>query len=980
MIGQAGFLISLGVGLGAALYQAYQYIADNVDAEKKPDQHSVLPRGTSSVVRANESNRNPSHHLNIKAEPVVRSVGREPTRERNDLLSINKQPFSANAVSISTKSGVSYVPVAASKQQNAANTYQGSYYSSSVDAHLVSGAFVNQRLHNSSSSNRTSSPVPYRKDRSAIHEENNNQRPQVGTESPFSETTHSPIKRVTPTPAFDPFGSFEDTLSTARSSAQLSSAKRDQDFTKTVLSWTLADLSKPLSLEHNQPLPIRYSSARKYYSGFLPLILEEARASLQSELESKNLKTVDLRFIAFQNSRNRKSDDPWVLSFEISGRAEPAYMLPYDVFILEPIGSSARLMSIAMYSKDNNRMLLKTVPTSNTHLPFREKDEWKATALGSVLTHSRMYQLCMDEPEISLLEQIYQGQLVDKLKNDRQPILSNSRLNILQGEVIQKFIGLAEGVQIVQGPPGTGKTTLIVTLLKHLTHEGKTLVCAPSNKAVQVLAKRFVQEHPKVPVVLLGNKERISEKELELNDIFIDTWVALKIKSLLDMKQRLANANRETHSNTRHEIQAVERDYYRLLEKMSQFQLNYLAQTQKDAGKRSEITAEALLDSLDHLALYFEKNNGTLDKKLLNNANIIFATLGTTGRRLFSGDLKGPINALIVDEAGQSLEAETLIPFRLNPRKCMLIGDTKQLPPTVLSQKALALNFARSLMWRLLEDCQQPHQILGIQYRMDPSISEWPSRKYYENNLLNDRSVLNRGYALSFLGPYAFINVWGQEALREASYSNPQEAVFAEKIIRFLSQRHRVNVETQVGVITFYSGQVEVFRQKKIKAQTVDGFQGDEKDVIIISFVRSNARGNIGFVQDFRRLNVALTRAKHALIMLGNARTLESSDKDVSILINNAKERGCFFDENDVNRRLGPEKKQYRVVEAKQHQKAEKSDASTTKPMLTDYHRKRHQKQNRAVVLDEALNSEALEPKKVGRNRHQYKPKSALLA
>jgi len=306
-----------------------------------------------------------------------------------------------------------------------------------------------------------------------------------------------------------------------------------------------------------------------------------------------------------------------------------------------------------------------------------------------------------------------------------------------------------------------------------------------------------------------------------------------------------------------------------------------------------------------------------LEMKLLNNSKIIFATLSVSGRKMLKE--MSPIEALVVDEAGQALEAETLIPFVCQPKKCLLIGDTKQLPATVISPKATELKFDRSMMYRLIEDCNQPYKMLTVQYRMHPEIRYWPSNQYYQGKLTDSeaitqgRQVVGISTAPLFIAPYAFINVMGREESSHYSFKNKNEADSIMGLLQFLKNKLQLNIAKQAGIITFYKAQVELINEKAsrvfpgIKVSTVDSFQGDENDVIIISCVRSNLQGNIGFVNDFRRLNVALTRAKHSLIVIGNAETLEKRERDLSLLVRDARQRKRLFDYQEIEKQLAPE-------------------------------------------------------------------------
>jgi len=314
------------------------------------------------------------------------------------------------------------------------------------------------------------------------------------------------------------------------------------------------------------------------------------------------------------------------------------------------------------------------------------------------------------------------------------------------------------------------------------------------------------------------------------------------------------------------------------------------------------------------LSLQKKRSEKGLETLILNNATIIFATLSVTGRK--SMRKMYAVHTLIVDEAAQSVEAETLIPLvYYKPSNILLVGDTKQLPASVNSTLSVQKHFDWSMMWRLIEECKQPYNILEVQYRMDPAIRQWPSFKYYGDRLIDDQSINDRenfvtGHAHSkpILGPFSVIDIKSKEKEVGTSRSNQIEADAVVTLLNYLHTKLKIDLAKQVGVITFYAEQAALLEKKiklypklrKARISTVDGFQGDEKDIIIISCVRANYHGNIGFLKDFRRLNVAITRAKHALIIIGNVRNILKKSSDIAELFLNAKKRSLVYGRADL--------------------------------------------------------------------------------
>jgi hypothetical protein len=494
-------------------------------------------------------------------------------------------------------------------------------------------------------------------------------------------------------------------------------------------------------------------------------------------------------------------------------------------------------------------------------------------------------------------------------------------------------------------------------------------VSAPSNKAVQLLAERFLKLHPDIPVILIGVEEKLPENST-LNDIFIHTWKKQIIKMieklfklahslqkpLVDLEKTESVLETKTEEKTEHNnkkvltyqkaseikkaVGSLKHHFNLLIKRLNFFKLGFskefveaqdlfltalnqygaLLPEQPEKSGSFEPSRQWLLQQREYLALLFrllsglqlklqQQSDEAIELALMNASMMIFATLSVTGRRTFKDKNLRPVDILMIDEAGQSVEAETLIALQTQPKKCLLVGDTKQLPATVISKLSEQLKFDRSLLWRLIEDCEQNYSLLNEQYRMRSEISHWPSQKYYASQLKNAPNTLAVSHTLEalknappFFGSYAFIDVEGKEK-NEKGYSlfNTAEANAIFNIVNYLDKNYHINIVKQVGIITFYKAQAENLSEKlrkhypNINIQTVDGFQGGESDIIIISFVRANEREKIGFLSDFRRLNVALTRAKYMLLMVGHRKTLENSGHDVAELIQDAVKRDKVF-------------------------------------------------------------------------------------
>ncbi|KAH1214546.1 putative ATP-dependent helicase C29A10.10c [Glycine max] len=307
-----------------------------------------------------------------------------------------------------------------------------------------------------------------------------------------------------------------------------------------------------------------------------------------------------------------------------------------------------------------------------------------------------------------------------------------------------------------------------------------------------------------------------------------------------------------------------------------------------------------------------------IEKFCLQNASIILCT-ASGSIKLYAEEMT-PIKYVIIDEAAQLKECESVIPLKLPGLKhIILVGDEKQLPALVKSKIAEKADFGRSLFERLVLLGDSKH-MLNVQYRMHPSISLFPFSEFYDEKISDGPNVLERSYNERFLegemyGSYSFINVSkGKEQFGRGGYSskNMVEAAVISEIIRSLKKEYlRSRKKVSIGIISPYNAQVYEIKEKVEKynsvsfpdfsfsVRSVDGFQGGEVDIIIISTVRSNGSGKVGFLSNRQRANVALTRARYCLWIIGNATTLVNSDSVWRKVVLDAKTRDCFYNAED---------------------------------------------------------------------------------
>jgi senataxin len=303
-------------------------------------------------------------------------------------------------------------------------------------------------------------------------------------------------------------------------------------------------------------------------------------------------------------------------------------------------------------------------------------------------------------------------------------------------------------------------------------------------------------------------------------------------------------------------------------------------------------------------------NRRRAQEAVLNDAHVICATLSGSGHEMFQG-LSIEFETVIVDEAAQCVEMSALIPLKYGCAKCILVGDPKQLPPTVFSKAAAAFQYEQSLFVRMQKNHPDDVHLLDTQYRMHPEISLFPSRTFYDGRLLDggDMATLRKQpwHQSMLLGPYRFFDVQGQHQAAPKGHSliNIAEINVAMQLYkRVTSDYPNYDFKGKIGIITPYKSQLRELKQRFMNAygqniiedidfNTTDAFQGRESEIIIFSCVRASPSGGVGFLQDVRRMNVGLTRAKSSLWVLGNSDSLMRGPFWKKLIVD-AKERKRF--------------------------------------------------------------------------------------
>lgn len=460
------------------------------------------------------------------------------------------------------------------------------------------------------------------------------------------------------------------------------------------------------------------------------------------------------------------------------------------------------------------------------------------------------------EGRVAWLREIFLGNEKPTLLDEVHPEPAQ-HLNQSQQRALQK-IRQAQDVAFIHGPPGTGKTTTLVQAIVHTQRiEGQVLVTTPSNAAIDLLVEKLTEQG--VNTVRIGHPARVTEQTLSKT---LDARIAAhthfdELKALRKRIEKVRNEASKYKRNFGHH----EREHRRLLKE----------------------EARLLKSDADMLEFYIVND-------VLQQAQAICCTLVGASHPVLRGR---KFKTVFIDEAAQSLEAACWIPM-LRAHRIILAGDHCQLPPTIKSNEAAKAGLAVTLFERGIEKHPQTATLLQIQYRMHEAIMKFPSQWFYADALIAHPSVKTR-LLKAHHQPVELIDTAGcgftekqdPETLSRFNEEEAERVIYeAEKLVQDFGAQEWFNQQITMGIITPYRAQVDYLKKLAeasallqplhalITIHTVDAFQGQERDAIIISFVRSNDKAEVGFLADIRRTNVAITRARKKLIMVGDSATL----------------------------------------------------------------------------------------------------------
>lgn len=682
---------------------------------------------------------------------------------------------------------------------------------------------------------------------------------------------------------------------------------------------------------HYAPIPTTFRNADHYGAVFGPMLILECWAQFLQAKEDFERGVIPMYTCEVQG---RVSIDAFVeISALMTANTPTSFRLgENDVVIM-------RLRQDGFRHDEKTfkpRMLLAKVETFKNHAQGKQialrcvlegdkqglssnlvnRSLWDIGALFALNTVNREFGALLTLPFYDLVRDIMQAKVSARIPlspKDIQMMLQTYGVNPPQAEAILGSLQ-GQGFSLIQGPPGTGKTKTICALVAHFVATRKTpqnigaggraaaqaipkklLICAPSNAAIDEVARRVKigMKGPdgrviKVNVIRLGRDDamNIAVKDLSLDNL-IEQALSKYSRQFSDgstVDQLLAEVRslRDEKDTKQGELEQARATGNHARAKNLEMEIRGLTSKRMTASQKLDEARDKRQSNFRQM----DADRRRVRNEILLNADVICSTLSGAGHEALAS-LPIDFETVVIDEAAQAVEASTIIPLRYGCKRCILVGDPNQLPPTVISATADKFKYSRSLFVRMFEQARDQTYLLSIQYRMHPEISTHPSQTFYAGRLEDGpdmaRLTTRPWHTDHLLPPFRFFSVKGAERSSLGhSYLNVEESQLAVAIYERLKRAAPgFDFDGKVGCVTMYKGQVMELKrafanrygsgiEQRVDFNTVDGFQGQEKDIIILSCVRSGQNG-LGFLTDARRINVAVTRAKSSLFIVGNA-------------------------------------------------------------------------------------------------------------
>lgn len=764
-----------------------------------------------------------------------------------------------------------------------------------------------------------------------------------------------------------PGASASSSFSTAQPFVKL----KTKSFEQIILETLVAEISEPLPRIRGKIDPSE--NRVEYYKQFLPFILAEIKEEVNKQEETIRKKRL-APFIAkyrIGTPSNRQEDAITRIIASLKQKDLPKLGHGFFKELVKIIfteksqsrkSSSSKekhdewcvyaVASAGSHSEDDeneNKNAEKvidleiTLSTEDLELIHQKNiTSFKIHWLAGLIPTERMYLACLHMPHPSFEDQFIHADLPEWPDIDRSIVSVDAvqPLNPSQRDCVMKLASTTHGLYLLQGPPGTGKTTTAAALIVQLAKqypEKSLMVCAPSNQAIRELLRRVHALAPDILMALIGVGKDLPEA---FNEIYVHKFTKTLYEPLISLKRKLRytdpiSITEKMKTKVLAACRQVSEKIGDLLDQPTLFECKF--QTRRDLSTLNSFClgmcdklANSNVDLIEILEEYITEIQNTsyaFEEYLTQRAQIVFATLVASGRPWLQKQ-RGKFDILIVDEAAQALLPEVIIPHKFNPTLCVQIGDPQQLAPTITLREAQANGYADSMMYKLMLDYQQPHEMLRIQYRMHEQICRWISRQFYEGHLETDPGVSARESILTtnshldarLKRPSLFFDIRTGRRQREISASsrNDAEANAVVNLACYLLFTCDFLPE-DIGIITFYAAQVALIKdlfdralyafirsreqtnaiQKKLLIHTVDGFQGGERKVTLVSVVQTSE--SVGFLNDLRRLNVGMSRAQEARWIFGSFEPLSQSNSVLPSLLTELQQEGLIVEEEELS-------------------------------------------------------------------------------
>lgn len=729
---------------------------------------------------------------------------------------------------------------------------------------------------------------------------------------------------------------------------------------KHLLDWDLNNLQHVHPKAANPTTVLdKYSSFVEYFRVMEPLNLLECYALIAQDIEEfQSCKKATKNPVLFEVEDVRTFDEFTDIMFTV----------PWTVLEDREVFTSSMVI-VSVPRTDTLKCLGKilTVTASKgkkyedniMDVWVRTKDHWKAgsrwacTYLSNMVTFERELMALIDMNKVYLGNQILQAQChpfplapESSIKELQKKYGSNKS----QAQAVYGSVHALGGISLVQGPPGTGKTKTIVSIICELLSRQTTpiMFCAPSNAAVDELTKRL-EAHCKAQgldyeILRIGFIEKVDPEVAHLTPEAKKQAYKLLLK---EEAERLKGLEMEAVRLGKHvdklflDKRQLHETVQALYKKMTRENQQKILETKdeiKGVQHCIDLHRPQLAEARKLMWQARNQSKAKIDafvKKMLKETNVFCSTLSGSASKIVATS-SITFTTVIIDEAGQCTEPSILIPLQYGCTKATLVGDPKQLPPTVLSTKAGNFDYDKSLFVRMLDANPRAMHTLDTQYRMHPDISLFPRAQFYDNILKDGPGMFEKTtrpwHTHDHLTPYRFFNVNGVHQVG-ASHSifNKAEIEFAHKlfIAALLFGKNGPDKKIQIGIVSPYKLQVEKLKlyfssvykkdtlDQHLEINTVDGFQGREKDIIIMSCVRAHPEAHtVGFLADMRRMNVAVTRARNSLWIIGNAATLSVNQK-WQALIRNAHDRNMYSEATEFHMKQTKQIKPVKMMKVK---------------------------------------------------------------